>query len=164
MDAKQRGPSPLHRSYHTSVFGNIGRWEGCEERFGLANLCATRMNAIQGNDGRPPKWGLLKKLTGDRMPTTLACMTLRELLESKGIRTIVEFARRAKISRQYAWNLWHGYQNVGLDLRRRLSERLGIDLEEFIHLDRTRPPAAPAAPASILMPDKGHDKDVPHGS
>jgi len=82
-------------------------------------------------------------------------MTLRELLESKGIRTIVEFARRAKISRQDTWNFWLGYQNVGLDLRRRLSECLGIDLEKFIHLDRTRP-AAPRRPGRPRkQPDAG---------
>jgi len=148
----EQGEQATGLSRLLSLGFRIGRREECEERIGLANLYATRMMAIQVNDGRPPDWGLLKKLTGDRMPTTLACTTLREPLESKGIRTIVEFARRAKISRQYAWNLWHGYQNVGLDLRRRLSERLGIDLEEFIHLDRTRP-AAPGRPRK--HPDAG---------
>jgi transcriptional regulator with XRE-family HTH domain len=71
---------------------------------------------------------------------TLQAMTLRALLEAHGIATIAEFRRRAGLSKQHAWNLWHGRANVGLQMARRLEERLGIPFIVFLELERQRPP------------------------
>jgi len=58
MASRRRHSLPLHCSCHTSVFDDIGRREGCEERFGLANLYAARMIEIQCDGGRSPDRGL----------------------------------------------------------------------------------------------------------
>ena len=68
-------------------------------------------------------------------------MTLRQLLEAHGIRTIADFQRRTGLSSQHAWNLWHGKANVGLRLAQRLEARLGIPYTVFLELKRERPPA-----------------------
>jgi transcriptional regulator with XRE-family HTH domain len=68
-------------------------------------------------------------------------MTLRDLLEAHGIRTIAEFQRRAGLSNQHAWNLWHGRANVGLRLAHRLGERLDLPYTVFLELERPVPPA-----------------------
>jgi transcriptional regulator with XRE-family HTH domain len=76
------------------------------------------------------------------MPTTVMAMKLRDLLKAHDIPTIAEFRRRTGLSKQHAWNLWHGRANVGLHLARRLSERLDIPYVTFLELERERPPAA----------------------
>jgi transcriptional regulator with XRE-family HTH domain len=76
------------------------------------------------------------------MTTTVLAMKLRDLLEAHGISTIAEFRRRTGLSKQHAWNLWHGRANVGLHLARRLEERLAIPYTVFLELERERPPAA----------------------
>jgi len=50
-------PAPSPVVSHLSIRQHL-TVEECEERFGLTNLYATRMIEIQGNDGRPPDWGL----------------------------------------------------------------------------------------------------------
>jgi transcriptional regulator with XRE-family HTH domain len=76
------------------------------------------------------------------MPITVMAMKLRDLLKAHDIPTIAEFRRRTGLSKQHAWNLWHGRANVGLHLARRLSERLDIPYVTFLELERERPPAA----------------------
>jgi transcriptional regulator with XRE-family HTH domain len=76
------------------------------------------------------------------MATTGLRMTLRDLLQAQGIPTIAEFRRRIGLSKQHAWNLWHGRANVGLHLARRLEARLDIPYTVFLELERERPPAA----------------------
>jgi transcriptional regulator with XRE-family HTH domain len=76
------------------------------------------------------------------MPTTVPSMKLKELLEDHGIATIAEFRRRAGLSKQHAWNLWHGVANIGLRMARRLEARLDIHYTVFLELERERPPAA----------------------
>jgi transcriptional regulator with XRE-family HTH domain len=76
------------------------------------------------------------------MTTTVPAMTLRELLNAHGITTIADFRRRAGLSKQHAWNLWHGRANIGLHLAQRLSDRLGLPYVVFLELKRERPPAA----------------------
>jgi transcriptional regulator with XRE-family HTH domain len=62
-------------------------------------------------------------------------MTLQELLKQHGITRIKEFAERAELSSQHAWNLWHAQVGVGTDMLKRLYERLQIPLEELIQID-----------------------------
>ena len=69
------------------------------------------------------------------MRHTLRSMTLQTLLNRHGITTIRDFAQRAGLSRQHAWNLWHAQVGVGTDMLKRLHERLGIPLEELIQID-----------------------------
>jgi transcriptional regulator with XRE-family HTH domain len=76
------------------------------------------------------------------MRGTVQTMKLRDLLTAHGISTIAEFQRRADLSKQHAWNLWHGQVNIGLRMARRLEERLGIPYTVFLELERERPPAA----------------------
>ena len=61
--------------------------------------------------------------------------------DAHGIPTIAEFRRRTGLSKQHAWNLWHGEANIGLRMARRLEERLGIPYTVFLELERERPPA-----------------------
>ena len=75
------------------------------------------------------------------MRVTVQTMKLRDLLTAHGIATIAEFRRRADLSKQHAWNLWHGQVNIGLLMARRLEERLGIPYTVFLELERERPPA-----------------------
>jgi transcriptional regulator with XRE-family HTH domain len=75
------------------------------------------------------------------MQVTVQTMKLRDLLTAHGIATIAEFRRRADLSKQHAWNLWHGQVNIGLRMARRLEERLGIPYTVFLELERERPPA-----------------------
>jgi transcriptional regulator with XRE-family HTH domain len=75
-------------------------------------------------------------------------MTLQTLLRQHGITTLKEFTQRSGQSRQHSWRLWHGLDGVGKATALRLSERLGIPLEELIRVDpvpvikrpRTTPP------------------------
>jgi transcriptional regulator with XRE-family HTH domain len=75
------------------------------------------------------------------MQATVLTMKLRDLLDAHGIPTIAEFRRRTGLSKQHAWNLWHGEANIGLRMARRLEERLGIPYTVFLELERERPPA-----------------------
>jgi transcriptional regulator with XRE-family HTH domain len=76
------------------------------------------------------------------MQATVLTMKLRDLLDAHGISTIAEFRRRAGLSKQHAWNLWHGEANIGLRMARRLEVQLGIPYTVFLELERERPPAA----------------------
>ena len=75
-------------------------------------------------------------------------MTLQTLLRQHGITTIKELMHRTGLSRQYSWNLWHGYDGVGKETMRRLHTSLGIPLESLLQVDpvpavkrpRTTPP------------------------
>ena len=80
------------------------------------------------------------------MRHTLRSMTLRELLNQHGITTIRDFAQRAVLSRQHAWNLWHAQVGLGTDMIRRLHDRLGIPLEELIQVDHVPTRKRPASP------------------
>jgi transcriptional regulator with XRE-family HTH domain len=76
------------------------------------------------------------------MPITVLTMKLQDFLKDHGIPTIAEFRRRAGLSKQHAWNLWHGEANIGLRMARRLEERLDIPYTVFLELERERQPAA----------------------
>jgi transcriptional regulator with XRE-family HTH domain len=70
------------------------------------------------------------------MPTTIRRMTLPELLERYRVYTIRDFADRTGLSRQYAWNLWHGAAGLGRRNLERLHEALGIPFEELMQVQR----------------------------
>jgi transcriptional regulator with XRE-family HTH domain len=76
------------------------------------------------------------------MSATVRGMTLRDLLQAHGMQSIADFRRRTGLSKQQAWNLWHGRANVGLQMARRLEAQLGIPYTVFLELERERPPAA----------------------
>jgi transcriptional regulator with XRE-family HTH domain len=78
------------------------------------------------------------------MPTRLRRMTLPELLERYRVYTIRDLARRMGISRQQAWNLWHGAANLGRRNLERMHEALGIPFEELLQV--TPPPRRPKKP------------------
>jgi transcriptional regulator with XRE-family HTH domain len=100
------------------------------------------------------------------MRVTVQTMKLRDLLTAHGIATIAEFRRRADLSKQHAWNLWHGQVNIGLRMARRLEERLGIPYTVFLELERERPPAVRPPgrprkrPSSVQLP-KGRPSTPP---
>lgn len=75
-------------------------------------------------------------------------MTLQEILKRHGITTIKDFAQRAELSRQHAWNLWHAQVGLGTEMLKRLHERLGIPLEELIQVD----------PVPVRKPQKRKDR------
>jgi transcriptional regulator with XRE-family HTH domain len=77
------------------------------------------------------------------MSTRLRRMTLPELLERYRVYTIRELARRTGISRQQAWNLWHGVANLGRRNLERLHEALGIPFEELMQVQRATPAKRP---------------------
>jgi transcriptional regulator with XRE-family HTH domain len=72
------------------------------------------------------------------MQTRLRRMTLPELLERYRIYTIRDFADRTGLSRQQAWNLWHGTVGLGRRNLQRLHEKLGIPADELLQV--TPPP------------------------
>ena len=76
------------------------------------------------------------------MRVTVQAMKLRDLLTAHGIETIAECRRRAGLSKQHAWNLWHGEANIGLRMARRLEALLGLPYTVFLELERERQPAA----------------------
>jgi transcriptional regulator with XRE-family HTH domain len=84
-------------------------------------------------------------------------MTLRDVLEEHGIHSIADFRRRTGLSKQHAWNLWHGRANVGLHLAERLAACLDIPLSVLVTLERTVPPA-PRPPG---RPRKPRQADEP---
>ena len=79
------------------------------------------------------------------MSTRLRRMTLPELLERYRIYTIRAFAERTGLSRQHAWNLWHGVAGIGKQTMGRLHARLGIPLEALMQVERAKP-ATPTRP------------------
>jgi transcriptional regulator with XRE-family HTH domain len=93
----------------------------------------------------------MKILTEGAMNATFSRMTLRALLEQHGIHTIRDFAKRAGLTRQHAWNLWHAQAGVGVDMVKRLHERLQIPVEELIAVDR---PTLPTHPQKRNKPRK----------
>jgi transcriptional regulator with XRE-family HTH domain len=80
------------------------------------------------------------------MLTRLRRMTLRDVLQRHGITTIKDFAQRAALTRQHAWNLWHGQAGVGKAMMKRLHERLGIPLEELFVVQQPAPAKARGRP------------------
>ena len=100
------------------------------------------------------------------MQGTVLPMKLRDLLDAHGISTIAEFRRRTGLSKQHAWNLWHGEANIGLRMARRLEEQLGLPYTIFLELERERPPAVrpPGRPRKRPLPaqrPKGHPSTPP---
>ena len=102
------------------------------------------------------------------MHVTVGGMTLQTILRHHGITTIKELTHRSGLSRQQAWNLWHGRVGVGKATAKRLHERLGIPFDELMQVDpipavkpphttppsrrgrpRTRRPETPWARASV---------------
>jgi transcriptional regulator with XRE-family HTH domain len=77
------------------------------------------------------------------MPTTIRRMTLPELLERYRVYTIRDFADRTGLSRQYAWNLWHGAAGLGRRNLERLHEALAIPFEELMQVQRATPAKRP---------------------
>jgi transcriptional regulator with XRE-family HTH domain len=75
------------------------------------------------------------------MAITLRRMTLPELLERYRVYTIRELSRRTGLSRQQAWNLWHGRARLGRLNLERLHTALGIPFEELLQV--TTPPPRP---------------------
>jgi transcriptional regulator with XRE-family HTH domain len=67
-------------------------------------------------------------------------MTLQTLLQHHGITTIKALAHQTGLTRQHAWNLWHGQAGVGKAMMKRLHERLHIPLEDLILVDQPTPP------------------------
>jgi transcriptional regulator with XRE-family HTH domain len=83
------------------------------------------------------------------MSVKIVDMILRDVLNTHGITTVSEFARRADLSIQQAWNLWHGYSQVGLRLAKTIAEHAEIPLAELVSLEPT-----PKTPPR--RPRKGH--------
>jgi transcriptional regulator with XRE-family HTH domain len=73
------------------------------------------------------------------MPITLVHMTLPELLERYRVYTIRDFADRTGLSRQQAWNLWHGVVGLGRRNLQRIHEALGIPFDELMQVERKQP-------------------------
>jgi transcriptional regulator with XRE-family HTH domain len=92
------------------------------------------------------------------MPPTLRPMTLQTLLQRHGITTIKDLAHQAGLTRQHAWNLWHGQAGVGKTMMKRLHERLKIPLEDLILVDQPTPPKPRGRPR---QPPKGRPSTPP---
>jgi transcriptional regulator with XRE-family HTH domain len=73
------------------------------------------------------------------MQTRLRRMTLPELLERYRVYTIRDFADRTGLSRQYAWNLWHGAAGLGRRNLERIHQALGIPFDELMQVERKKP-------------------------
>jgi transcriptional regulator with XRE-family HTH domain len=84
------------------------------------------------------------------MSITVACMTLKDLLERYGILAASELRRRVpELSRAQAHNLWRGKAGVGKETMRLLHDRLGISYDELMQVDPVpRPPRRSSGPES----------------
>jgi transcriptional regulator with XRE-family HTH domain len=80
------------------------------------------------------------------MSITLGRMTLPELLERYRVYTIRELSRRTGLSRQQAWNLWHGRARLGRLNLERLHTALGIPFEELLQVTPPQPNNRPSTP------------------
>jgi len=80
------------------------------------------------------------------MSITLGRMTLPELLERYRVYTIRELSRRTGLSRQQAWNLWHGRARLGRLNLERLHTALGIPFEELLEVEPPQPKSHPSTP------------------
>src|SRR5262245_8487893 len=94
------------------------------------------------------------------MRARFSSMTLQTLLRQHGITTIKELTQRSGLSRQQNWRLWHGYDGVGKATGLRLSERLGIPLEELIRVD---PVPAVKRPGTTPPRPRGRPRKAPQG-
>jgi transcriptional regulator with XRE-family HTH domain len=88
-------------------------------------------------------------------------MTLQTVLRQHGITTIKELTQRSGLSRQQNWRLWHGLDGVGKATALRLSERLGIPLEELIRVD---PVPAVKRPHTIPPRPRGRPRKTPQST
>jgi transcriptional regulator with XRE-family HTH domain len=96
------------------------------------------------------------------MQTKLRRMTLPELLERYRVYTIRELSRRTGLSRQHAWNLWHGAASLGRLTLERLHEALGIPFEE-LHQVKRATPAKKRGPKPRPQAPKGRSSTPPTG-
>jgi transcriptional regulator with XRE-family HTH domain len=80
------------------------------------------------------------------MSITLGRMTLPELLERYRVYTIRELSRRTGLSRQQAWNLWHGRARLGRRNLERLHTALEIPFDELLQV-APPPPRKKEAPS-----------------
>jgi hypothetical protein len=91
-------------------------------------------------------------------------MTLQTLLRRYGITSIKALRDPTGLSRQQAWNLWHGRVGVGKATAKRLHERLGIPAEALLQVDPVpavrRPDAPPPRPRG--RPRKLQPAEGPH--
>jgi len=71
--------------------------------------------------------------------STLAAMTLRELLAEYEMTTLTAFAQCAQLSKSHAWNLWHGRARLGLNLAKHIAQHAGIPLARLIEVEPTPP-------------------------
>jgi transcriptional regulator with XRE-family HTH domain len=69
------------------------------------------------------------------MNPTVDGMTLRELLNQHQIYTIRELSARTGLSRQHAWQLWHGYTGVGKATMQLLHRELHIPVDELLQVE-----------------------------
>jgi transcriptional regulator with XRE-family HTH domain len=92
------------------------------------------------------------------MSITVGRMTLPELLERYRVYTIRELSRRTGLSRQQAWNLWHGRARLGRLNLERLHTALGIPFEELLQVapppprPKAWPPTQPPTHAPVRRP------------
>jgi transcriptional regulator with XRE-family HTH domain len=87
-------------------------------------------------------------------------MTLQAILRQYGITTIKELTHRTGLSRQHAWNLWHGQAGVGKETLKRLHACLGIPLEALLQVD---PVPARTPPAPRPSRRRGRPRQRPAG-
>jgi transcriptional regulator with XRE-family HTH domain len=75
-------------------------------------------------------------------------MTLKQLLERKGILAASELRRRVPtLSRAQAHNLWRGKAGVGKETMRLLHDTLGISYDELMEIDPVPRPQPKARPS-----------------
>ena len=74
------------------------------------------------------------------MPSTLAGMTLQNLLMRYNVKTIAELAHKTGMSSQHAWNLWWGVTGIGRVMIERLHEKLDIPVDELLQVDPVKTP------------------------
>jgi hypothetical protein len=111
------------------------------------------------------------------MPAIIDLMTLRQLLEERaGMRAPGDLREKIpEMSRQQAWNLWHGRVSLGLRVAKRISQVTKIPLEELAEVDeavpgkkrgenisRDNPPSPP--PASPIPPRREACKPAEEGA
>jgi hypothetical protein len=110
-------------------------------------------------------------LTGEQPVVIVQGMFRRDLLSQHGITSIAALRQRLRLTKRYAWLLWHGKAALSADMMRRLHGELGVPLdlerlaEEVEDLRKTERRAVRSQPRLILsrllrwcyQPDKRTD-------
>lgn len=73
------------------------------------------------------------------MTGTMLRMTTQDLLKQYGVTSIKQLCADLSLSRQYGWNIWHGYSGIGTVMMEKLYTVYGIPYAAMMGLEPVTP-------------------------